>query len=76
MAVIARVINHMGFLHVGSFKLSTDVMGNRDRTCKMTCAPNMENSVMDKYTSEETLRRYESVFDGSVLGRTVMYNKL
>ncbi|XP_067228456.1 filamin-B isoform X2 [Chanodichthys erythropterus] len=40
----------------GSFKPSTDVMGNRDRTCKMTCAPNMENSVMDKYTSEETLR--------------------
>ncbi|XP_048033232.1 filamin-B isoform X2 [Megalobrama amblycephala] len=35
----------------GSFKLSTDVMGNRDRTCKMTCTPNMENSVMDKYRS-------------------------
>lgn len=66
----------MGFLHGGSIKLSTDVMGNRDRTCKMACAPNLNNSVMHKYTSEETLRRYESVFDESILGRTVMYNKL
>ncbi len=43
-----------GFLHVGSIKLA-DVMDNEDRTC----APNMEvcNTVMDKYSSEETLRR-------------------
>lgn len=49
-----RVINYMGFLHVGSIKLA-DVMDNEDRTC----APNMEGSisVMDKYSSEETLRR-------------------
>lgn len=55
-------------------KLSTDVMGNRDRTCKMACAPNLKDSVKHKYTSEETFRRYESVFDESILGRTVMYN--
>lgn len=61
------VISHMWFLHVGSNTLSTDVMGNRDRTCKMTCASNMKNSVMDKYTSEETLTRYERVFNESIL---------
>ncbi len=49
-----RVINYMGFLHVGSIKLP-DVMDNEDRTC----APNMEGSisVMDEYSSEEILRR-------------------
>ncbi|XP_056102359.1 filamin-A isoform X1 [Rhinichthys klamathensis goyatoka] len=35
---------------------ANDVMGNRDRTCEMACAPNLKNSVVHKYTSEETFR--------------------
>ncbi|XDV45848.1 hypothetical protein PO909_013870 [Leuciscus waleckii] len=35
---------------------ANDVIGNRDRTCKVACAPNLNNSVMHKYTSDETFR--------------------